>query len=116
VKHLSDSFFLSKNGLNQGDASLPIHIKLNLEFSIRKVQENQVGLKLNGTHQLLAYAHNVNLVGDNADTMGRKKNKETLIGAGKEVGLESNVEKTKFMLMSCHLIAGQDHVVETTNR
>jgi hypothetical protein len=36
-----------------------------LEYAIRKVQENQVGLKLNGTHQLLAYADEVNLLVDN---------------------------------------------------
>jgi hypothetical protein len=52
-----------------------------------KVQENQVGLKLNRTHQLLAY------VDDNIDTI--EKNTETLIDASKEVGLEINVEKTK---------------------
>jgi hypothetical protein len=54
------------------------------------VQEIQVGLKLNETHQLLAYADDVNLLGDNVDTI--KKNTETLIDAGKEVGLEINVE------------------------
>jgi hypothetical protein len=49
-----------------------------------------VGLKLNGTHQLLAYADDVNLLGDNIDAT--KKNKETLTDASKEVGLEINVE------------------------
>jgi hypothetical protein len=52
-----------------------------------------VGLKLIETHQRLAYADDVNLLGDNIDTM--KKNTEILIDASKEVGLEINVEKTK---------------------
>jgi hypothetical protein len=55
------------------------------------VQENQVGLKLNGTHQLLVYADDVNLLGDNTDTI--KKNTGTLIDANKDVGLEVNAEK-----------------------
>jgi hypothetical protein len=59
-----------------------------------------VGLKLNGTHQLLAYADDVNLLGDNIDTI--KKNTETVIDASKEVGLEINVEKIKYMLLSHH--------------
>jgi hypothetical protein len=48
-----------------------------------------VGLKLNGTHQLLAYADDVNLLRDNTDTI--KKNIDTLIDASKEVGLEINM-------------------------
>jgi hypothetical protein len=49
-----------------------------------------VGLKLNGTHQLLAFADDVNLLGDNIDTI--RKNTETLIDASKEVGLKINIE------------------------
>jgi hypothetical protein len=55
-----------------------------------------MGLKLNGTHQFLPYA-DVYLLGDNIDTV--KKNTETLIDANEEVGLEINVDKTKYMLL-----------------
>jgi hypothetical protein len=74
---LSDSFLI-QNGLKQGDALSPPLFNFALECVIRKVQENQVGLKLNGTHQLLAYADDVNLLGDNIDTI--KKITQTLIG------------------------------------
>jgi hypothetical protein len=64
-KQLSDSLPI-QNGLNQGDALSPLNFNVALEY-IRKVQENQVGLKLNGTHHPLAYADDVNLLGDNID-------------------------------------------------
>jgi hypothetical protein len=73
-----------------------------------------VGLKLNGTHQLLAYVDDVNLLGGNIDTI--KKNWETLIDVSKEVGLEINVEKTKYMLLSHHQNVGQNRDIKVANR
>jgi hypothetical protein len=73
-----------------------------------------VGLKLNGTRQLLIYADDVNLLGDNIDFV--KKNKEYLIDCSKEVGLEVNIEKTKYMLQSRHQNAGQNHDIKIANR
>jgi hypothetical protein len=68
---------------------------------------------LNGTHQLLAYADNVDLLGDNIDTINR--NTETLIDASK-VDIEVNLEMTKYMLVSQDQNAGQNREIQIGNR
>jgi hypothetical protein len=114
-KHLSNSFPI-QNGLKQGDSLSPLLFNFALEYIIRKVQENQAGLKLNGTHQLLAYADDENLLGDNIDTI--EKNSKTLIDASEEVKLEINVDKTKYtsMLLSRHQNVGQNRDIKIANR
>jgi hypothetical protein len=54
-----------------------------LEYAIRRVQANQVGLKLYGTHQLLVYADDVNILGGSLHAI--KKNTEPLVVATKEL-------------------------------
>jgi hypothetical protein len=77
-----------------------VFFDLASEYAVREVQEIKMGLKLKGTLQQLVYADDVNLLGDNIDTV--KKNTETLTDASKEEGPEENEEKTKYILLSRH--------------
>ena len=74
----------------------PVLFNFALEYAIRSVQVNQDGLKLNGTHQLLAYADDVNLLGGSRHTL--TENAEALVAGTREIGLEVSADKTKYMV------------------
>jgi hypothetical protein len=99
---LSDSFPI-QNGLKQGDALSPLLLNFALEYTIRKVQETQMGLKVNATHQLLDYADDMNLLGDNIYAI--KKNTVTFTDASREA-----------MLLSRRQNAGQNRDIKIANR
>ena len=111
-KNLSDMFPI-RNGLKQGDALSPLLFNFALEYAIRRVQVNQDGLKLNGTHQLLAYADDVNILGGGIRTV--KENTQALVVATKEIGIEVNADKTKYMVMSREQTAGISHTMKADN-
>ena len=84
-----------------------------LEYAIRRVQGTQDGLKLNGTHQLLAYADDVNILERSVHSV--KKNAETLVATTKEIGLEVNADNIKYMIMSRDQNAGRSHSMKIDN-
>jgi hypothetical protein len=84
-----------------------------LEYAVKRVQVNQDGFLLNGTHQLLAYADDDNILGGSVHTV--KENAEALVVASKEIGLEVNADKTKYMVMPRDRNAGQGHSVKIDN-
>jgi hypothetical protein len=95
-KLLPDKFPI-QNGLKQGDALSPLVFNFALEYAIRNVQEYEVGLELNGTHQLLDYADDVNLLDDSINA--RMENTESLLKVSCDTCLEVNAQKTKYTIM-----------------
>ena len=112
IKYLSDMFPI-ENGLKQGDALSPLLFNFELQYAIRRVQVKKDGLKLNGTHQLLVYADDVNILEGSVHTV--KENAEALIVASKEIGLEVNADKTEYVVMSQDQNAGRSHSMKTDN-
>jgi hypothetical protein len=85
-----------------------------LAYAIRKFQAKQEGLKLNDTHQLLVYAGDANTLRGSRHTM--KRNTEALAIAITEIGIEANVDKTKYMVMSQDQNAGQNRNINIDNK
>ena len=78
-----------------------------------RVQVNQDRLKLNGTHQLLAYADDANILGGSVDIV--KKSAESLVAATKETELDVNAHITKYMTVSRDQNAGRIHSMKIDN-
>jgi sorting nexin-29 len=84
-----------------------------LGYAIRDVEANKDSLKLDGTHQLLAYADEVNILGGSALTV--KENAKSLVVATKEIGPEVNAIKSKYMIMSRDQKTGRSHRMRIDN-
>ena len=112
-KHLSDMFHIN-NSLKQGDILSPLLFNFSLEYAIRRVQVIQNGCKLSGTHQLLVYAGDVYIQGGSVHIV--RKSTESLVVAGKEIGLDVNVDKAKYVVISRDQNAGRSRNVKTDNR
>jgi len=82
----------------KGDVLAPLLFNFVLEYAIKRVKENQDGLKLSSKYHLLVYADGVSILGVGVSSM--EKNMDTLVVANKETGLEVNADKTKYMVMS----------------
>jgi hypothetical protein len=111
-KLLSDKFLI-QNGLKQGDAPSPLLFNFALEYAIRKVQEYRFGLELRGTHLLLVYADDLNLLDDSINAI--KENTGILLHSSRGIGLEINAEKTKYIRMSRHPNSGQNQNIRRVN-
>ena len=85
-----------------------------LEAAITRVQVNQDGLHLNGTHQLLVYANDVNMLGESIHVV--KEKAEALVVASKEIGLEVKAYNAKYMVNSRDKNAGLSHNMKTDSR
>ena len=106
--------FLIHTVLKSGYYLLPLLFNLVLDYAIWRVQVNQAGFKLKGTHQFLVYAPVVNTLGGSICTI--QENTEALVFGSKETGLEVKAEKSMYMIMSRDKNAGPSHNIKTDNK
>jgi hypothetical protein len=99
--------------LKQGDALLPLLFNFAVESATKRVQVNQDGLKLNGTHQFQVYADDVNILGGSGCTI--KKNTEALVTSSKKFGRDVNADKSKHTVMPPDQNAGQSQRMKIGN-
>jgi len=83
------------------------------EYAISRVQVNQDGFKLNGTHQLLVYAYDVNVPRGRVHTT--EQNTDALVVASKETGIEVNADKSKYVVISRDRNAGRSHSMKISS-
>ena len=106
------SSFPIENGLKLVD-TLSLLFNFTLENAIRKVQETNLVLKMNGTHQVLAYAIDVHLI-DNNITIER--NADVLLNACRDIGLALNKGKSKYMEVGCGRgMVANEHITVGSN-
>ena len=106
---MSDVFPI-RNDLKQVDALSPFLFSFALVYAVRRVKVDQVDWKLNGTHQLLVYADDVNIFGVSVHSI--KRNTESLLVASKEIGLEVYDGNPKYLVMSRDHNAGRSHNIK----
>jgi hypothetical protein len=111
-KYLSDTFPI-QNGLKKGHALSPTLLNFAFEQAIRKYQENQEEMELSGMHQLLVYA-DITFLSENINTI--KQNEKTILETCKNIGLEVNSGKTKYMFLSFHQNIAQNHDLLISNK
>ena len=97
IENYFPSSFLIEDGLQQGYAFSTLLFNFSVDCAIRKVQETNLGLDMNDTHQVLAYVDDVNLIGDAIRTIER--NVYVLFNACKDIDLDVNTGKNKYMEM-----------------
>ena len=102
---------LSQFIVDLNNALSPLLFNFALEYDIRRVQENRIGLDMNGKYQLLVHADDVSMLGKNLQTV--RENAEISMKASKDIGLVVNSEKTKYMITSRHqnVIQNQNIVI-----